>query len=391
MTNGFYGSKQPKYHEVPVMTRTVEREFISRVSTTAGANGAGFLPCQGLYHRPSGEYPKVAFIASHYNVDFAEHYLGRYLAERGFGFLGWNTRYRGNEAFFNLEHALIDIGVGVRWLREEAGVEYIAIIGNSGGGSLMGAYQSQACDPNISPSRGLSLPEAVLELIPCDYYISLNAHLGRPEVLTSWFDPCVVDETDPIAADPSLDMYAAQNCPPYSEAFVTRYRAAQVQRNQRITAWCIAQLASLAEQDLWDRAFPMYRTWADLRMMDPTLDPSERSPGRCYAGDPRRANYSPRGIGLSNTCRSWLSMWSLEESQCRATPHLQRIWAPSLVLQSTGDTGVFPNDAQAIYGALGASDKTLEFMPGDHYLIAPAQGRDQVAERIAGWISQYTG
>ena len=35
-----------------------------------------------------------------------------YLAERGFGFLGWNTRFRGNEAHFLLDHALAEIGVG---------------------------------------------------------------------------------------------------------------------------------------------------------------------------------------------------------------------------------------------------------------------------------------
>ena len=75
--------------------------------------------------------------------------------------------------------------------------------------------------------------------------------------------------------------------------------------------------------------------------------------GRCYAGDPKTANFSPRGIGLTNTLRTWLSMWSLRDSHCRGAPHLQRITQPALVVQSTADTGVFPSDAQAIYDALG--------------------------------------
>jgi len=66
-----------------------QREFVSLSSPTAGRNGAGFLPCQGLYYTPSGVQPTTAFIASHYNVDFSEHYLGEYMAARGFGFLGW--------------------------------------------------------------------------------------------------------------------------------------------------------------------------------------------------------------------------------------------------------------------------------------------------------------
>src|SRR5262245_62076077 len=152
-----------------------EKRFVSLVSPTAPRNGAGFYPCQGLYHAPVGKRPRTAFIATHYNVDFSEPYLGEFMARRGFGFLGWNTRFRGNEAFFLLEHALIDIGVGVRWLKEEAGVDRVVIIGNSGGGSLMGAYQSQAVEPSIKPTAGLRLPPAVLELSAADLYGSLGS------------------------------------------------------------------------------------------------------------------------------------------------------------------------------------------------------------------------
>lgn len=368
------------------MTQQIQREFVSLVSPTAARNGAGFNPCQGLYYAPAGKRPKVAFIATHYNVDFSEHYPAEYLARRGYGYLGWNTRFRGNEAFFILEHALVDIGAGVRWLKEEAGVEQVVIVGNSGGGSLMGAYQSQAAEPNITATRGLKLPEAVLDLTPADFYVSLCAHAGRPEVLTAWMDPAVVDETDPSKTDESISMYNPDNGPPYSEDFVRRYRAAQEARNHRITDWCIAELERLEQIGMTDRAFNMFRTWADPRLMDGNLDPSERIVGRCYAGDPKTANYAPRGIGLTNTCRTWLSMWSLKESQCRGVPHLQRIKVPSLVIQSLGDTGVFPSDARGIHEALAAEDKTLEFMTGDHYLEAPASARDEVADRIDGWL-----
>ena len=120
----------------------IEREFIGVDSPTAGRAGAGGHPCQGLYHRAAGHRPKVAMIATHYQIDFSEHYIAEYMAARGIGFLGWNTRFRGFESSFVLDHALLDIGVGVRWLRETAGVETIVLLGNSGGGSLMAAYQA---------------------------------------------------------------------------------------------------------------------------------------------------------------------------------------------------------------------------------------------------------
>ena len=363
-----------------------EREFVSTTSATAARNGAGFNPCQGLYYRPKSNRPKVAFIATHYNVDFSEHYLGAYLAERGYGFLGWNTRFRGNEAYFLLEHALIDIGAGVEWLVKNAGAEQIVVLGNSGGGSLMGAYQSQALGVTMSATPGMKIPEALHNIASADFYISLCAHLGRPEVLTDWFDPSITDEADPTSIDESLNMYNPANGPPYSQDFIQKYRAAQRARNHRLTEWCHAELARLKTLGMSDRAFGMYRTWADLRLMDGNIDPSARAVGRCYAGDPKTANFSPRGIGLSNTLRTWLSMWSLRDSHCSGAAHLSRINQPSLVIQSNADTGVFPSDAQSIFDAMGSKDKSMEMVEGDHYLEKPEQARDNVADMIVGWL-----
>jgi len=363
-----------------------KREFVSCESATGARNGAGFNPCQGLYYSPRNRSANTALIATHYNVDFSEHYLGSYMAERGFGFLGWNTRFRGNEAYFLTEHALIDIGAGVRWLRESAGVDNVVVLGNSGGGSLMGAYQSQALGVTMTPTPGLSLPDAIHNLIPAELYVSLCAHAGRPEVLTAWFDPSITDETDPTSIDETLNMFNPEHGPPYSETFIQTYRAAQTARNHRLTAWCHEELDRLADLKMFDRAFNMYRTWADLRLLDGTIDPSEREVGRCYAGDPKKANFSPRGIGLNNTLRTWLSMWSLQDSHCSGAAHLSRIKQPALVVQSTADTGVFPSDAKGIYDALGGSDKKLEMIPGDHYLENPADARDTTADMITDWI-----
>src|SRR6266576_2160615 len=159
----------------PAATGTpgVTREFVGTDSPTARRAGAGGHPCQGLYHRGVGRKPKVAMIATHYQIDFSEHYLADYMATRGIGFLGWNTRYRGYESSFLLDHALVDIGVGVRWLRDLEGMR---------------------------PAAGLT------DLPPADGYVASAAHPGRPEVLTAWTDASVVDENDAIASDAELDL-----------------------------------------------------------------------------------------------------------------------------------------------------------------------------------------
>ena len=365
----------------------VDRQFIGVVSPTAPRIQAGGHPCQGIYTTPKGQRPKTAFIATHYNVDFSEHYIAPYIASRGYGFLGWNTRYRGAEDQFLLEHAVIDIGVGMRWLREEAGVETIVILGNSGGGSLMGAYQAEAIAPTL-----LDLVQgagrAALENLPkADLYISLNAHQGRPEVLTDWMDASVVDETDPVATDESLNPFNPDNGPPYSPAFIARYRAAQRARNQRITDWAKAELARLNAAGIPDRLFPLFRCWGDLRFMDGAIDASERKSPACYRGDPEIANRTP-SIGRANNLKTWLSMWSLETSKCQGAEQLAKFDLPCLVVQGLADTGVFPSDAQKIFDNIGTSDKALHLIKGAHYFEDSRAERDAMVDLLTQWVAK---
>ena len=363
----------------------VNSQFIGMVSPTMPRIQAGGHPCQGIYWTPKGQRPKTALIATHYNVDFTEHYIAPYFANRGFGFLGWNTRYRGNEDQFLLEHALIDIGVGVRWLREVAGVDNVILLANSGGGSLMGAYQSEVIAPVLAKEATGAVQDALSKLPGTDLYISLNAHQGRPQVLTDWMDGSVIDEADPTKTDESLNPFNPDNGPPYSADFITRYRAAQRARNQRITDWAKKELKRLNDAGIPDALFPLYRTWADLRFMDPAIDPSDRPCPGCYRGNPAQANKTP-GIGRSNTLKTWLSMWSLETSKCLGAEHLAKFTQPSLVLQSTGDMGVFPSDAHQIFNNIGSKDKTLEFLPGGHYFEETMAHRDRAADLMVDWI-----
>ena len=365
----------------------VLREFVGLPSPTAPRAGAGGHPCQGLYHRPAGTRPKIAVIATHYQIDFAEHYIADYLAGRGIGFLGWNTRFRGFESSFLLDHALVDIGVGVRWLRETQGVHTIVLLGNSGGGSLMAAYQSQAVEPSVTALEGMR-PAAGLEDLPAaDGYISSAAHAGRPDVLTAWMDGAVIDENNPVPSDPDLDLFDDRNGPPFSAEFVDRYRAAQVARNQKITDWARSELIRVRAAGFSDRPFTVMRTWADPRMVDPTLEPTGREPNMCYAGVPVAANRSPRGIAAACTLRNWLGMWSLETAQTRAEPHLARITCPALVINADRDTGVFPSDAARITAALASVDTTQCSIDTDHYFTTPGARAEQ-ADIIADWIGR---
>ena len=150
-------------------------------------------------------------------------------------------------------------------------------------------------------------------------------------------------------------MYDPANGPPYDAAFVERYRAAQVARNDRLTDWCIDEIARLESHGMSDELFVIRGVWADPRFLDPALDPSPRRTPWSYAGDPQRANEGVFGIGTVSTLRSWLNMWSLRESDCRGGPHLARLDLPTLLIQPDADNGVFPSQAVEIFEAVAST------------------------------------
>ena len=168
---------------------------------------------------------------------------------------------------------------------------------------------------------------------------------------------------------------------------MTRYRAAQVARNESITDWAEAELKRVRAAGFSDRPFSVLRTWADPRMVDPTLEPTRRQANLCYAGVPMHANRSARGIAAACTLRNWLGMWSLRHAQTRAEPHLALIDCPALVINADQDTGVYPSDAQRIHTALASQDKTLCSIDTDHYFTTPG-ARTEQADTIAKWIAK---
>jgi pimeloyl-ACP methyl ester carboxylesterase len=233
----------------------------------------------------------------------------------------------------------------------------------------------------MRPAAGLT------DLPAADGYVASAAHPGRPDVLTAWMDASVVDANDPIATDSGLDLFDAKNGPPYSEDFIARYRSAQVARNNAITDWAECELKRVRGAGFSDRPFTVLRTWADPRMVDPTLEPSKRPANMCYAGIPVKANRSAHGIAGASTLRGWLGMWSLRHAQTRAEPHLARIDCPALVINAEQDTGVYPSDAHRIYDALASGDKSQCAIDTDHYFTTPG-ARSEKADTIARWITK---
>ena len=286
-----------------------------------------------------------------------------------------------------MENAALDLGAGVRWMRESLGFDRIVLLGFSGGGSLVSFYQSQAEKPTVRATpAGDPVDFSAGTLSPADAVVLCAAHIGRAGVLSHWIDPSVVDEQDPFAADPDLDLFASDRSLPLDLVWVERYREAQRARVARISAWAREQIALADQHGAPDRTFIVHRTVADPRFMDLTLDPSDRALGSMY-GDPRAANLAAGGLARFTTARSWLSTWSIDDTHAHAPRNLATVEAPVLIVSLNADQAAFPSESRAMAAVVPAGGANLVELPGlTHYLVGQEHALDRVVEVIGDWI-----
>src|SRR5437867_6656427 len=211
------------------------------------------VPLSGVLYLPPRIEPDTVLLAMHPRGDFTRHYLAPRLAAGGYAFLGTTTRYVNNDADALHERLLLDVAGTIAFLRGR-GFATVVLLGNSGGGSLFAFYLEQAAKPRAerlarAPSGDL-VPLGDVDLPAADGLILLAAHLGEGQYLLDHLDPSVVDEGDPTAADPRLDMYDPANGyrpmeegpSRYSADFLAEYLPLQSARCARPAlqshAWC---------------------------------------------------------------------------------------------------------------------------------------------------------
>lgn len=332
----------------------------------------------------------TAVVVIHPSSNFMGHYLLPALTPHGVDVIGANTRYLGNDSMLTMETCVLDLGAIIGHLRRD-GYERVVLVGNSGGGGLSALYQSQAEAPTITDTPAgdpVDIPGA--DLPPADAVIELMAHPGRALVYTDWLDPAVTDESDPFRdRDSTVDMFDSANGPPYGADFLTRYRAAQIERNRRITAWVWTELARVEVASggrVRDLPFTVHGTVADPRFLDLSVEPSDRETGTAW-GSPYQANLSPATLGHLTSLRSWLSQWSVDDSRCHGPEHLARVSVPVLVMYGTADQVCFPSYARALYDAVAHDRKDLVAVEGaTHYFADQPEHIDRAVRAIAEWL-----
>jgi pimeloyl-ACP methyl ester carboxylesterase len=358
-----------------------------------GPTGQVFVECMRI--RPETGESKTVILFSHPIGGGSFLPLVNALAHAGRHVIYCNPRYRGNDAALIMEKCVLDLGACIADLKTRFGYDKVVLGGWSGGGSLSLFYQEQAEHPTITHTpSGEPLDLAAAKLQPADAILLLAAHISRSVTMTEWLDPSVLDEDKPYERDPGLNIYdpACPDQPPYSDAFVARFREAQIARNRRITARVKATLAELEAtgQPDAERPFIVAGTMCDVRWTDPAQDPSDRRPGTCYLGEPKIANDGPVGLGRFTTLRSWLSQWSFDESRANGVVNAGHISCPVLVINNTADLACTPSHAQRLFDAVASKDKTLVQIEGaDHYYVERRDLLPKAVETVEAWLSQH--
>lgn len=389
---------------------TVTTNVVLRTTDGAATSGSLYQPARPTDTVVCVMHPRE-FMACHYLIPDIV----------GAGYAAWSQAPRavGNDLRLEHEFALHDVATGLAHLKAR-GFTRIVLLGNSGGAGLYAYYAQQAASPGgervaKTPAGKPSLL-ADLDMPAIDGLVFVGPHPGQGALLQNCIDPSVVDEDDPLSVDDTLDPlnpangYAGPKATRYATAFIERYRAAQQARVARIDAQARALIArrlearqrvksagpaaSPADRRLAAHSpiFNVWRTDADLRCFDLTLDPSDRKFGSLWSADPFASNYGAVGFARQCTPESWLSTWSALSSHASLSKTAGALMQPVLVVEYTGDQACFPGDVQRIFGAIASTDKRYERVRGDHHgrALVPGEepGRAAAGRLLAGWLHE---
>jgi alpha-beta hydrolase superfamily lysophospholipase len=369
------------------------QEKVKFVETYGFSGNQGVVNLEGVLIRPPGTESRTLLVFMHPASTLQLLPVPRAAARLGAHVLCAGSRYARNDTAGILENVLLDLGAYIGHAKAEWGYEKIVLVGWSGGGSLALFYQSQAESPSITHTPAGDAVDVVgANLIPADAVIFQAAHISRARLLLDIIDPSVRDELNPDDRDPTLDIYdpSNPNKPPYSAAFIARYREAQLARMKGITATVKDTLSRLAAKKTGEveRGFITHRTLADPRFLDGSLDPNDRRIGWCYLGNPETVNTGPVGLGRFSTLRSWLSQWSIDDTNADGLKCAAKISVPMLVIENTADDAVPQPHAGLLFEAASSPDKTFELMKGaTHYYAGQPEHLHKVTHLTQAWLA----
>ena len=356
------------------------------------AGSQGIVNLEGIRTMPRDRPSKTLVVMMHPTTSLQILPVPRALASAGVHVLCAGNRYFRNDTPLIMEKVAVDLGVYVHHAREVWGYEKVVLLGWSGGGPLALFYQSQAERPTVTQTpAGDPADLTSAGLSAADGIIFQAANISRARLLSQSIDPSVLDENDPDRRRVELDLYDPRNPnkAPFSPDYIAFYRKAQLERVRRRTDLVKETLETLRRNGgkEQERGLLTHRTMADLRYVDPAIDPNDRPPGVCVSGDPESANSGPVGWARYSTLRSWLSQWSIFDSNVNGAQAAASIKVPLMVMENSADEACPAADLPEIFAAAGSTDKTMHVLKGaKHYYQGQPELLAQATQLTIDWM-----
>lgn len=172
----------------------------------------------GMLYEPAtpNEKSQIAVLVMHSDRDYMDFSAGMEMSGCGYRVLCANslalkTRFGGD---IGIDGLVSHLSLAVAYLRKYPGVRKVVLLGHSGGGALMSAYQNiaengvNACQ---GPEKIVKCPDRLAGLPPADGVMLIDSNWGLGAMMLFALDPAVENEGDGQKLDPSLDMYNPAN------------------------------------------------------------------------------------------------------------------------------------------------------------------------------------
>ena len=354
----------------------------------------------------------------HSDEDYLLWPTGPELAKRGYTVLNANVMNKEGIIFSQIEK-MQSVKAAVEYLRSLPQVEKIILMGHSGGGTLMSAYQAIAeKGPQIfqGPEKIYPYPSNE-ELLPADGIMLLDSNWGNAVMQLLSLDPAVEDENSGMLINEDLNLFNPingfdKNGSTYTDEFIHHFQKSQSIRNIYILEYALSRLMKIeaGEGNYIDdepliipgsaQGFFNNKLYAqDIRLMSRTQRPhlllhpdGSRTEEIIHSlRQPENPNSftnsfweGARFLSVKTYLNSYAvrtaddygfddcHMWGVEwESTYNCPPgNVAHIDAPTLVMGMTAGWEFLASET--IYDMAASKDKTIAFVEGATHKFTPA-------------------
>lgn len=209
----------------------------------------------GVLYEPVEANPnqRIAILVMHSDEDYLSHPTGPQLAMRGYTALCANVMNKEGVLFTQIEK-MNCVKAAVQYLRRLPQVEKVVLMGHSGGGTLMTAYQAIAENgPEVFQGSEKLVPYPHCHpLPPADGVMLLDSNWGNAAQQLLSLDPALEDETNGMRVRKDLNLFEPENGfrrggSTYSQEFIDRFQKGQGERNNRLVDYALSRLEAINE------------------------------------------------------------------------------------------------------------------------------------------------